>query len=62
MARKPTEGEPRAETISYRVTKTFYGKVIDRVDKSDEANLSDYARVALEERMKREADEEKGKT
>lgn len=60
MARKPTEGEPRKETISYRVTRPFYGRVIERVEKSNEANLSDYARVALEERMTREEQEENG--
>jgi len=62
MARRPTESEPRRETISYRVTRHFYGRVIDRVEKSNEANLSDYARVALEERMEREENEEKRKT
>jgi hypothetical protein len=54
MARKPTENESRKETISYRVTRSMYSKIINRVEKSNEPCLSDYARTALIERMERE--------
>jgi hypothetical protein len=54
MARKPTENESRKETISYRVTRSMYAKIINCVDKSNEPCLSDYARTALIERMQRE--------
>jgi len=57
MARKPTEVESRKETISFRVTKSIYNKVIQLTDKSDEPTLSDYARTALNQRMEREEKE-----
>jgi hypothetical protein len=62
MARKPTEPESRKETISYRVTRSLYNKVIGHVDGSDEPTLSDYARNALLERIDREEKEKNGKS
>lgn len=61
MARKPTESESRKETISYRVTRSFYNKVINRVEQSGQACLSDYARTALIERMQKEDKKDDGK-
>lgn len=54
MARKPTEGEPRCETISYRITGSLYNKVVEQVEKSHDADLSEYARNALIKRINEE--------
>lgn len=60
MSRKSLETESRKETISFRVTPSFYKKVARHVDASDNVDLSDYARTALVERIDREDKEKNG--
>ena len=61
MSRRHTENETRRETISYRVTRSLYNKIVNFVNKSNEVSISDYARNALIERMKSEEGQENGK-
>ena len=58
MAR-PSVSEAKRQTISYRVTDRCYNRVIDRVEKSQDADLSEYARKALEDRMNKEEEAER---
>lgn len=60
MARKSLENESRRETISYRVTRSLYNKIVNYVNKSDELSISDYARNAIIERMKHEEGKDNG--
>ena len=62
MSRKPTEVELRKETISFRITRSLYHKLVNRVNASDEANISDYARNALTDRMNKEGQSEESKS
>ena len=59
MSKLPVENETKRETVSFRVTSSFYRKVIKYVDASSEASLSDYARNALIQRIEREDREKK---
>lgn len=59
MARHSVNGEAKRQTISFRVGDRFYNRVIDRVEKSEDADLSEYARKALEDRITKEEEAER---